>query len=83
MLVVHAGMYAKSLQSWPPLFDPMGHNLPGSSLHGILQERILEWAAMPSSRDLPDPGIEPASLTSPALAGSSYALLNISPISLS
>ena len=31
---------------------------------GILQARILEWVAMPSSRDLPDPGVE---LTSPAL----------------
>ena len=29
---------------------------------GILQARILEWIAMPSSRDLPDPGIGPVSL---------------------
>ena len=36
---------------------------------GILQARMLEWVALPSSRDLPDPGIEPKSLTSPALAG--------------
>ena len=28
----------------------MGHSLPGSSVHGILQARILEWVAMPSSR---------------------------------
>ena len=42
---------------------------PGSSVHGLLQVRILEWVAMPSSRDLPGPGIEPASLMSPALAG--------------
>ena len=34
----------------------------------ILQARILEWVAMPTS-DLPDPGIEPESLISPALAG--------------
>ena len=39
---------AKSLQSCPTLFDPM--NPPGSSVHGILQARILEWVAMPSSR---------------------------------
>jgi len=26
---------------------------------GILQTRILEWVAMPSSRDFPNPGIEP------------------------
>ena len=29
---------------------------------GILQARILEWAVMPSSRDLPNPGIEPVSI---------------------
>ena len=40
--------------------------LPGSSDHGILQARILEWVATSFSRDLPDSGIEP---TSPALAG--------------
>ena len=47
----------------------MDYSLPGSSVHGILQARILEWVAMPPSGDLPDPGIEPASLISPALAG--------------
>ena len=31
------------------LFDPMDCSLPGSSVHGILQARILEWVAMPSS----------------------------------
>ena len=30
--------------------DPMDRSLPGSSVHGILQARILEWVAMPSSR---------------------------------
>ena len=40
----------KSLQSCLPLCDPMNCNPPGSSLHGILQARILEWIAMPSSR---------------------------------
>ena len=32
------------------LCNPMDCNLPGSSIHGILQARILEWVAMPSSR---------------------------------
>ena len=32
------------------LCDPMDCSLPGSSVHGILQARILEWVAMPSSR---------------------------------
>ena len=41
---------AKSLQSCPILHDPMNHSPPGSSVHGILQARILEWIAMPSSR---------------------------------
>ena len=43
--------------------------LSGSSVREILQARILEWVAMPSFRGLPDPGIEPTSLTSPALTG--------------
>ena len=47
----------------------MDCSLPDSSVHGILQARILEWAAMPSSGDLSDPRMEPESLTSPALAG--------------
>ena len=42
----------------------MDHSLPGSSVHGILQARILEWVAMPHSWDLPDSGDEPASLLS-------------------
>ena len=37
----------------------MDCSLPGSSVLGILQARILEWAVMPFSRDVPDPGIEP------------------------
>ena len=32
------------------LCDPMDGSLPGSSVHGILQARILEWVAMPFSR---------------------------------
>ena len=60
---------AKLLQSCPVLCDPVNHSLPGSSIHGILQARKLEWVAMPSSGDLPDPGIDRTSLWSPALAG--------------
>ena len=37
-------------------------DLPVSSVHGILQARILEWVAIPSPGDLPDTGMEPASL---------------------
>ena len=37
-------------QSCPTLCDPMSCSLPGSSVHGILQARILEWVAFPFSR---------------------------------
>ena len=60
---------AKWLQSCPTLCDPMDCNPPGSSVHGILQARILELVPIPSSRGFPNPGIEPASLVSAALAG--------------
>ena len=50
---------AKLLQSCPILCDPMDCSPLGSSVHGILQARILEWVAFPG--DLPDPGIEPMS----------------------
>ena len=43
-------VHAKSLQSCLTLCDPMDSSPPGSSVHGILQARILEWVAMPSSR---------------------------------
>ena len=49
-------------QSCPSLCDAMDCSLPGSSVHGILQARILEWVVIPFSGDLPLPGIEPASL---------------------
>ena len=62
-------MCAKLLQSCPTLCNPMDCSLPGSSVHGILQAKILEWVAMISSRGLPNPGIKPTSLMSPALAG--------------
>ena len=42
----------------------MDCSLPGSSVHGILQARLLEWVAILFSRDLSDPGIE---LEPPAL----------------
>ena len=44
-------------QSCPTPCDPMDCSLPGSSVHGILQERILKWVAIPFFRGLPDPGI--------------------------
>ena len=62
-------VHAKLLQSCPSLCNPVDCRPPGSSVHGILQARILEWVAMPPPGDLPDPGVEPVSFRSPALAG--------------
>ena len=59
----------QSLESGLTLCDPVDCSLPGSSVHGVLQARILEWVAILSTRDLPDSRIEPASLMSSALAG--------------
>ena len=50
--------------------DPMDYSPPGSSVHGILQARILEWVALPSWGDLPDSGIES---WSPALQADSLS----------
>ena len=61
-------------QSCPSLCDPLGCSSPGSSVHGILQARILEWLPCPSPGDLPDPGIEPTSPVSPALQADSLLL---------
>ena len=58
-------MLAKSCLT---LCGPMDCSPPGSSVHGILQARILEWVPCSPPGDLPDPGIEPKSLRSPALA---------------
>ena len=55
-------------QSCPNLCNPMDCSLPGSSVHGISQARILEWGCHPSPGDLPDPEIESGS---PALQADS------------
>ena len=39
----------------------MDSSWPGSSVHGILQARILAWVAVLSPGDVPDSGIEPGS----------------------
>ena len=56
-------------QSCPSLCSPMDCSPPSSSVHGILQERILEWVDIPTQGDLPNPDNKPASLASPALVG--------------
>ena len=68
---VHNSVLAYSWQRECPtqLSYLMDCRLPGSSVHGIFQARMLEWVAIFCSRDLPDARIEPTSLVSPALAG--------------
>ena len=60
---------AKSLQLFPTLCDPMDHSSPGSSVQRFSGHEY--WNGLPFSPpgDLPDPGIEPTSLMSLALAG--------------
>jgi len=59
---------AQSLSLCWTLCNPMDCNPPGSSVHRIFQERILEWVSISSLGDLPNPGIEPTSLVSSPLA---------------
>ena len=57
-------------QSCPTLCDPMDYSLPGSSVHGISQERIPEWVAMFCSRGSPRQGVE---LASPAFSSVQFS----------
>ena len=68
-LCLHCVLHAKLLQSCLTLCNRIDCSPPGSSVHEILQERILEWVAVSFSREPHNPGIKPVSLTSPALAG--------------
>ena len=47
----------------------MDCSLPGSSVYGLLQARILQVLSFPAQGDFLNPGIEPESLMSPASAG--------------
>ena len=60
---------AKLPQACLTLCNPKEYSLPGFSVLGILQAGILEWLSYPPPGDLPNPGIEPMSLTFPILAG--------------
>ena len=48
-------MKVKVTQSYRTLCNPMDSSLPGSSVHGTLQARILEWVAVPFSRGSSQP----------------------------
>ena len=56
-------------QSCQTLCNSMDRSPPGSSIHGILQARILGGLPCPPPGDLPNPGIEHMSPVSPALTG--------------
>ena len=68
--IIEYSQFSSATQSCLTLCDPMDCSPPGSSVHGILQARIL-GLPFPSPGDLPDPGIEPAS---PALQVDSLLL---------
>ena len=62
-LYIHVRVCSKSLPLCPTLCDPLDCGSPGSSVHGILQARILEWVSMPSSRGIfPTQGPNPCLL---------------------
>ena len=56
-------MKVKVAKLCPTLCDPMDYSLPGSSVHGIFQVRILERVAFPFFRGSSQPGIKPRSPT--------------------
>ena len=64
-----------SLLLCPTLCDLMDCRPSGSSVHGILQARIVEWVAFPFFMGFPDPGIKPVSTVSPAFQAN-YLLLS-------
>ena len=59
---MHARVLSHFSRVW--LCNPMDCSLPGSSVQGLLQTSILEWVAVPSSGELPKPGIESESFLS-------------------
>ena len=61
-------------QLCPTLCGPKDCSPPGSSVHGILQARILEWLPLPTPGDIPSPGIKPTSLVSPAFIGRFFTI---------
>lgn len=58
----HRSPVVLAVQVCSPLCDPMDCRMPGFSVCGILQARILEWVFFPSSGGHPNPGTEPRSL---------------------
>ena len=66
MRLLMCGHACSIIHSCPTFVD---YSLPDFSVHVNFPARILEWVATSFSRDLPNPGIEPVSLSSPAMTG--------------
>ena len=62
--LTHNNIVVLEAKSCPTLCDPMDCSPPGSSIHGVLQARIVQWAAILHPGGLPNLGI---TLRSPAL----------------
>ena len=67
----------------------MDYSPPGSSIHGISQERMLDWDAISPPEDPPHPGVEPVSLafmivngTADEMGGFFFSAAFISPVLL-
>ena len=58
-----------SLQSCLTLCEPTDHSPTDSSVHGLLQSEYWSGLPFPTPGDLPNPGIQPESLSCPGLAG--------------
>ena len=56
------------------LFDPMDCSPPGSSVMGFLRQEYWDGLLFPTPENLLNPGIEPMTLVSPALAGGFFAI---------
>ena len=63
-------------QSWPTLRDPMDYSLPGFSIHGIFQARVLEWGAIAFST-------EDEAISNPLSSSLSWGLSQLTCICLS
>ena len=72
-IFIQAFLVAQSVKNLS-LCNPVDCSPPGSSVHGIVQARTLEWLPFPPPGDLSDPGIEPASPVSRALQVNSLPL---------
>ena len=69
-----ARVRVQSLQSCLTLYDPVDCSPPGSSVHGILQARILECLALPSSRGSSQPRDQTRVSYVSALAGRFFTI---------